>query len=182
VDDRTIEAARRGDRAARAELLRDLQDVWYRLSLSLLHQAELARDATQETALRFLRDLPNFRGHSQLRTWSLGIAINVAREMRRKSGRAAHDDEATRLSEARRGVSAPDAEAAANEERENLRRLLDDLPDRQREVIVLRFFEDLPVAETARAMDCAEGTVKATLFQAIRALRSKMTQLTRDES
>jgi RNA polymerase sigma factor (sigma-70 family) len=113
----------------------------------------------------------------------MGIAINVAREMRRKQVgvRSEADTEATRLSEMRRESRSPDAEAAASEENENLRRLLDDLPERQREVIVLRFFEDLPVADAARAMDCAEGTVKATLFQAIRALRSKMKHPERDE-
>src|SRR2546425_3780702 len=83
VDDATVLAARLGDRPAQARLLRWLQDPWYRLSLSLLGDVERAREATQETALRFLRQLPLFRGESQLRTWAFGIAINVAREMRR---------------------------------------------------------------------------------------------------
>jgi DNA-directed RNA polymerase specialized sigma24 family protein len=42
---------------------------------------------------------------------------------------------------------------------------------------VLRFFEDLSVEQTAAAMGCAEGTVKATVFQALRALREKMKSL-----
>src|SRR2546422_10479889 len=83
VDDATVLAARLGDRPAQARLLRWLQDPWYRLSLSLLGDVERAREATQETALRFLRQLPLFRGESQLRTWAFGIAINVARELRR---------------------------------------------------------------------------------------------------
>ena len=74
VDADTIAAARRGDRDARGRLLRGLQDPWYRMCLSLLADADVARDATQETAVRFLRQLPGFRGDSQLRTWSLGIA------------------------------------------------------------------------------------------------------------
>src|SRR4051794_41715148 len=70
-----------------ARLLRGLQDPWYRMCLGLLADADLARDAAQETAVRFLRQLPGFRGHSQLRTWSLGIALNVVREMKRRRGR-----------------------------------------------------------------------------------------------
>jgi hypothetical protein len=88
VDDITVAAARTGDRPAQERLLRWLQDPWYRLSLSLLGDVERAREATQETAARFLRQLSQFRGESQVRTWALGIAINVAREMRR-SPRAA---------------------------------------------------------------------------------------------
>src|SRR4051794_41948083 len=70
-----------------ARLLRGLQDPWYRMCLGLLADADLARDAAQETAVRFLRQLPGFRGDSQLRTWSLGIALNVVREMKRRRGR-----------------------------------------------------------------------------------------------
>jgi len=83
VDDFTIASARNGDRESLSRLLRELQDPWYRLCLSLLRDPEKARDATQETAVRFLRQLPGFRGESQIRTWSLGIAINVVREIRR---------------------------------------------------------------------------------------------------
>src|SRR5438874_1158561 len=82
-----IKAAREGERAAQAALLRGMQDQWYRMVLRLLGDAENAREATQETALRFLKRLPGFEGRSEIRTWSLGIAINVAREMRRQKKR-----------------------------------------------------------------------------------------------
>src|SRR3954466_4502567 len=82
-----IRAARQGDGAAQAALLRGLQDQWYRMVLRLLGDAENAREATQETALRFLKRLPGFEGRREIRTWSLGIAINVAREIRRQKKR-----------------------------------------------------------------------------------------------
>src|SRR3954469_7718659 len=93
VDAATVELAQRGSRAARETLLREMQDVWYRFCLGMLRDAELARDATQETALRFLKQLPGFRGESQLRTWSLSIAVNVVREMRRKRGATSAGDD-----------------------------------------------------------------------------------------
>jgi RNA polymerase sigma factor (sigma-70 family) len=51
------------------------------------------------------------------------------------------------------------------------------LSERQREAVVLRFFEELSVEETAAAMECAPGTVKATVHQALRAMRNKLKQL-----
>jgi RNA polymerase sigma factor (sigma-70 family) len=75
-----------------------------------------------------------------------------------------------------RSVGGPDAGADLNEQRERLRATLADLPDRQREAVVLRFFEDLSVEETAAAMKCAEGTVKATVHQALRSLRNRLRQ------
>ena len=63
------------------------------------------------------------------------------------------------------------------EARDALRLTLAELPDRQREALVLRFFEDLSVEETAKAMGCAAGTVKATVHQALRSLRKRLERL-----
>ena len=173
MDAITIERARRGDRDAQAALLRSVQDVWFRVCRSAIGDEESARDATQETALRFLRDLPRFAGASSLRTWSIGIAINVVREMRRSRARTdamrlVQDDEQSSK------VAEPHLELS--DESDRIRASLDELSDRQREAIVLRFFEEMSVEETAAAMGCATGTVKATVHQALRILRTKLTQ------
>jgi RNA polymerase sigma-70 factor, ECF subfamily len=172
VDDATIEAARRGDRRAQARLLTTLQDVWFRFCLSQLRNHEQAADATQETALRFLKQLANFRGESQLQTWSLGIALNVVRELRRKRPTEAIENNVELPAE--RGSLSSNIEDM--EEQNQMRAMLNTLPDRQREAITLRFFEDLSVEQTAVAMNCAVGTVKATVHQALRALRQKLSQ------
>jgi RNA polymerase sigma-70 factor, ECF subfamily len=161
----TVAAARRGDRVAQAALLRAFQDQWYRMVLRLLGDVEAAREATQETALRFLTELPGFEGRSEIRTWSLGSAINVAREMRR--GRRL--DEFTL--EMAPAVDGPDQELEQRELAQILNQRIDALPLRQREAVVLRFFEELNVEQTAAAMGCAAGTVKALVFQAMRNLR-----------
>ena len=168
----TIEAAVRGDRQARAQLLTTLQNVWYRFCLSQLGNADRAADATQETALRFLKQLSHFRGESQLQTWSLGIALNVVREMKRKRTPDSLADDPNLAAE----QSSADSKIETAEEQTQMRAVLQTLPDRQREAIVLRFFEELSVEQTAAAMDCAVGTVKATVHQALRALREKMKQ------
>jgi RNA polymerase sigma-70 factor, ECF subfamily len=172
VDADTIDAARRGDRRALSRLLSALQDVWYRFCLSLLHDPERAADATQETGLRFLKQIAHFRGDSQIQTWSLGIALNVVREIRRRRDLKSDTD----LDELAAEHSSADS-AELKDETDMLKQTLATLPDRQREALVLRFFEDLSVEQTATAMGCAEGTVKATVFQALRALREKMKSL-----
>jgi RNA polymerase sigma-70 factor, ECF subfamily len=167
VDEATIRSAARGDRTAQACLLHDLQDLWFRVSLSLLGDPDSARDATQESALRLLRDLPRFRGDSAFRTWAIGIAINVAREMRRKRVREDSGREAENSADARDGIE-------REEERVAVKEALAGLSERQREAVLLRFFEDLSVAETAAAMKCSPGTVKATVFQALRSMKKRL--------
>lgn len=71
-----VEAASGGDRLAQAELLRRLQDRWFRTCLSLLGDADLARDAVQKTAMRFLKRLGRFAARSALETWATNKAIN----------------------------------------------------------------------------------------------------------
>lgn len=173
VDTSTIDAARKGDRMAQAVVLSALQDPWYRMCLSLLRDAEAARDATQETALRVLRLLPQFRGESSITTWSMGIAINVVREMRRKRRPESGGD----LPEAAGDSLAPDDSASLTEQQRVIRSALSELSDRQREAVVCRYFEELSTEETAKIMGCAPGTVKATLHQALRALKTKVQQL-----
>ena len=175
MDEQTVQAARGGDRAALATLLRGLQDAWFRFSLSLLGDLEQAREAAQETGLRFLKTLSAFRGESQLQTWSLGIALNVVREMRRKH-RPLPESGRDFLAADRPDPESPLASADLAEQREKLHAALADLPDRQREAVVLRFFEAMTVEQTARMMNCAQGTVKATVHQALRSLRSKLTE------
>lgn len=62
-------------------------------------------------------------------------------------------------------------EATAVDDRDAIIRLLNQLPPRQRTVIVLRYWEDLTEAETAKAMGCRVGTVKATTSRALQRLR-----------
>lgn len=178
MDAATIDAARLGSRAARTKLLEGLQDSWYRLCLGMLRDPDAAREATQETAVRFLHQLPRFRGDSQIRTWSLGIAINVVREIRRRrTGAALPEDEAggsTSPAALGRDRPGPAETAESAEQQENLRAVLQVLPDRQREALLLRFFEDLSVEQTAQVMQCAPGTVKATVHQALATLRKKL--------
>ncbi len=177
MDQITIERARRGERDALAALLTGLQDIWFRFCVSQLRDADRARDAVQETALRFMRQIGSFRGESRIESWSLGIALNVIREQRRgdrkldlekiAAGVSRRDDRASDFDESR-----PDID-----ELSQLHAMLDKLPDRQRQAIVLRFFEDHSVEETAAAMQCAAGTVKATVHQALRALRTKLSAI-----
>jgi RNA polymerase sigma-70 factor (ECF subfamily) len=170
VDDITIQLARQADRDAQSRLLRAMQDHWFRFCLSQLRDPDNAADAVQETALRVLTSLSRFDGRSSFKTWSFGIALNVCRESRRRRIGVELDS----APEPSTSPSALDDQLSFLDDSTALRRVLAELPDRQREVVTCRFFEEMSVADTASAMNCAEGTVKATLFAALRALRTRL--------
>lgn len=182
VDDLTLQQARDGDRDAQSRLLRGLQDDWYRFCLSQLRDADQAADAAQETALRVLTSLARFDGRSTLKTWTFGIALNVCRETRRREmrrGMSTIDPENEPATDGRSAfLNGSDERSEDKLERLDeavaLRDVLAALPARQREAVTLRYFESMSVHDAARAMACAEGTVKATLFAALRNLKRRM--------
>ena len=184
MDERTIQQAKGGDRDAQSQLLRGLQDDWFRYCLSQLRDPDQAADAAQETGLRTLKSLARFDGRSTLKTWTFGIALNVCREIRRRelrrggiSGIDPNDEPGFDARGAFLGRE-DDAGAAGAVERLDdasaLRDVLASLPVRQREAVTLRYFEEMSVQDVARAMACAEGTVKATLFAALRNLKQRI--------
>lgn len=193
MDDPLLQEARTGSREAQSALLRAMQDDWYRFCLSQLgggrhagrpagEAAHLAEDATQETALRVLRSLKTFDGRSSFKTWSFGIALNVCREIRRRRAiqhrRTSSLDPATvDLGDAGDPFAAIDQAMTSAVQTAALRTALNELPDRQREVVTLRYLESLSVADTALAMNCAAGTVKASLFAALRTLRKRLSSV-----
>ena len=134
----------------------------YRLALRLVggHQVE-AEDALQEAWIRAAERLPDFHWRSALRTWLSGFVINCCREIRRKREPAAlRADLADQMTE----VESP-------ADRIDLERLLEALPDGQREVLVLFHLEGFTHDEIADRLDIAPGTSKSRLFQARRTLR-----------
>lgn len=164
----SIARAANGCTLAQAKLLREIEAPCYRYCLAMLADPDVARDATQETGLRFLQSLNRYRGDAALTTWALSIALNVCRETRRRqrhwlpipTGWVKHDPSPS-----------PQELACQNETSFRVMKSLELLPQRQREAVTLRYLQGLDTKQTAKAMRCAEGTVKATLAKALARLR-----------
>ena len=146
-------------------LVRRFQNRVFRLACVWLHDAQQADDATQEVFLRSFKGLRAFRFRSAPFTWLYRTTKNVCRELNRKRLHEPLDEEPGDPS------AAPERHAAEFETARQVRRLVSALPRRQREVVMLRVFEDLSVAETAAAMGCRDGTVKALLHKATKRLK-----------
>lgn len=154
-----------GDEAAFDAIVRRFQDRVYRLACVWLYDEQQALDVAQEVFVRGFTGLRSFRFRAAPFTWLYRTTRNVCREYNRvrRSDRLEHEP-----GDPGRGV---EGQAADVECARRVRALVAGLPPRQREVVMLRIFEDLSVRETARAMGCREGTVKALLHKAIRKLK-----------
>lgn len=147
-------------------------DKLFRGALSVTRDKDLAEEIVQETFLTAFRKFDSFSGRSSVFTWLYRIMLNnYYKHCRRKSllrrlGFVRADANLSRARSVPSGDSSPAAEVANSEERELLMRAVDRLPTRLRVVVAMRYFDDLPLNEIARILNCRLGTVKSRLFHA----------------
>jgi RNA polymerase sigma-70 factor (ECF subfamily) len=174
TDEQLVEAFRGGDQTGFRELVRRYQRTVYGLAYRAAGNHADADDLAQDIFLRVYRSLGRFRGDSAFRTWLFRIILNRLSSHRRGTARE----------RARRTGRDPGRVAAAGshlgtlireEERVRLAEEVHRLPERQRDTVILRFYQGLKYREIAEVLGCSEGTAKASLFQAVRALRGRMT-------
>jgi len=169
-----------GERHLFHDLIRPCERAIYFLSLSLLHNETEAEDAAQETAIKVYRNLSNFRGDSQFRTWVLSIARNEGLGRLRKQGTRREESLDAGL-DGETGDYTPailtswrEIPSEALERKELgvlLRQAIERLPEIYRNVVLLRDIEEMDVRETATALGVTEGAVKVRLHRARAALQ-----------
>jgi RNA polymerase sigma factor (sigma-70 family) len=130
---------------------------------------DLAEELTQEALARLCRRWATLPSDDDASRWLTRVALNLAKSsFRTRATRRRILDRygASLVSTSRADREDVDVRALA------VRRAVAALPDRQRRAIILRYFCDLPIAEVAVLMPCAEGTVKSLTSQAVARLRS----------
>lgn len=195
-DDVLIEEARRGSPAAFDLLMRRHERLVYRVAWGYTRERESALDVTQEVFFKAYRKLAAYRGEGVFRAWLIRIAcregLNWVRGHRRAAARITAAEAFPRAGGGRQAdlISPADMIASARPpapagwepeaslvRAEDIRELHDGigrLPARQRLAVILRYFEGLPVRETAAALGCTEGTAKSILFRSLQSLRGHL--------
>ena len=142
------------------------------LAFRLTRNREEALEVAQEALLRAFRSLGRFDIARSFRNWLFQIAANEARDRSRKRTRerAAFRDVADRASPA----DGPEAGQDQREIRAGIRRALDALTPREREVFALRDLEELDIRETSRVLGISSISVRVHLSSARRKLRETL--------
>ncbi len=163
-----VAASRNGDRAAFSRLVRMHQERVYWVVRRMVGDHDDALDLAQEVFIRAYEKLDRFRGDARFFTWLYRIAMNMTlNHLRRAKLRsflplADHGD----------AVEEHDPGPAEQLESEQLRELITDaietLPEKQRAVFVLRYFEELPYEEISTILHTSTGGLKANYHHAVR--------------
>lgn len=166
-----IHGLRSGDDQATQHFVDRFYEPLLGFIFRMLQDHQGAEDVCQEAFVRAMQRIDQLRDPKGLRSWLYQIATNLARDyIRRRPQHALLDD-----------VAVMDVATRDNGPDEQLRErlyvadLLSTLSEEQREVIVLRFYEDFSLAAIGEVLGIPMGTVKSRLHYALRALREQLT-------
>jgi len=178
TDEALVEAFQAGDSSAFDELVqrweRRIRGAIYRI----VGPTEDARDLCQETFLKAYRGLDTFKREARFSSWLYQIALNVCRDRhRRRKGKTQISlDGPEGASEAARPWDGPNPLQLV--EGRDLSRMVSAavaaLPDEQREVVILKEYQDLTFQEIAEALDVPVSTVKTRLYRGLGVLRQRL--------
>ena len=153
----------------------------FRFLLASTRDYDLAETLTQECFLKAHRNWSGFRGESTAITWLMRIAINLQKDhwrnrrlqfWRHTRANAVDADEASEWLPG--GESTPEQQLLAREQVKRVWRAVDGLSERQRTVFLLRFVEEMEIAEIGKMTGLSEGTVKAHLSRALGRVRTEV--------
>ena len=176
-----LSRARAGDAPAFCRLTEPLQARLLRQAIALAGDVSSAEDLVSETLVEAWKSLPRYEPSCRLSTWLYAILLHRhQKSLRRARSRPISlawlpFREARDLNERQASVPSPEvspADAMAqNEISTRLQQCIAMLPDKHRQIILLRFFEDASLPDMAAVLGCSVGTVKSRLFHALEKLR-----------
>lgn len=182
IDSRLIQLSQDGDQEAFAQLLERYANQIYRLCYRMLGNQHEAEDAVQETFLRVHMNLDRYDGNYKFSTWIFRICTNLCIDRLRKRKKTAYSlDSQMNDEEGTDGYAfleskelTPEAQLILSESQRTVRRLIDDLPEKYKSIIVLRYLQDLSVKEISEVTGMPESTVKTRMHRGRELLRRKL--------
>jgi len=164
----------RGDPRGPDVLLTRYQMDVYNVSLRMLRNPADAEDATQDVFLRAFSRLHQYRPGQPFGAWLHGIARNRCLDIIRGRRPIADLDEVGRASAVAADTEDVEAAAISQLTSERVRIALDRLTDRERTLLVLRYWEDLSTEAVARSLAMTEGAARVALLRARRSLAAAL--------
>jgi len=168
TDNELMEQVRDGKVEKLAILFERYQTMLYNFFLRLTGNRASSEDLVQEVFIRILKYRAGYQGESRFAVWMFQIARNAHVDLLRKQkGQLPLDEQF---------VETPDREPLpgerfeADQEAALVRRALDRLPVKKRELLVLFRFQNLKLREIAELLDCQVGTVKVQVHRALKDL------------
>ncbi len=175
----------RGDRSAFALLVRRHQAPLFNFALRQLRVRQAAEDVVQEAFVRVVQNAADFKHEARFTTWVYTITRNLCIDQLRKGALRKHPsldesrggsegDGPTLGEQTADGRASVEREATGTELRARIAEAVEELPDEQREVFLMRELANLPFKEIAEITGVPENTVKSRMRYALERLQAAL--------
>lgn len=163
-----IEKVRDGNRQAFTELMRRYQNRVYWVARRIVGSHDAADDIVQETFIKAFFGLGDFRGSSSFYTWLYRIAVNLSLNAVRKNQVVKYLRQSEIVNRLFPAPDSPDRLVEQQELESQLDKAVASLPEKQRAVFVMRYYEGMSYEEISQVLKTSIGGLKANYFHALK--------------
>ncbi|PWA10028.1 RNA polymerase sigma factor [Pueribacillus theae] len=174
TDEELLEQMANGNQAAFEALIHRYHSPLFSYLERKLHDPQKAEDFTQETFLKLIRQLKAKKQPNNLKPWLYQVATNLCRDYWKSAFFRSEKQELDRIPEPKDSKTSIIEIYEKQEERKEILASLSQLSETQKEIVLLRFYQDLKYKEIAAALDLPIGTVKSNLFHALKKLKTSL--------
>ena len=174
-DEALIEAIQKGDKNAAVCLYNRYIDRVHRICYRIVLDVSQVQDCVQEVWLKVFRNLDHFRCRESFAAWLNTVTANTAIDYYRKwikQGNRLNRDKVNIRVVVDERMTDQQLDKALIHQRVN--EALKEMSVNQRTALVLRYFEDMPMAEIAQTLGCTEGTARTHIRRSLLTLRAKL--------
>lgn len=166
-DEKIVKKAIKGNDKAFIILMNQCKEQIYRTAFAYVKEEEMALDIVQEVVCRAYKSIENLKEPKFFNTWIMRIAINISTDFYNKKIKVVcmEQDEL---------ISKMEVKHDDNDERLFLMESLDNLEEKYKKIIILKYFDDLTFKDIAEILSMPESTVKTNLYKGLSILRNDM--------
>lgn len=169
TEEQLIEGVKRGNKEDFSILLEQYQLYALKVAYRFLRDKAFAEDVVQESFIKVYRKIDLFEGRSSFKSWLTQVILNTCKNRVRKQGRETLGLETPKPSR----VQGPEESMIQLDIGEMLKAEINELPEKQKQALVLRVYEDLSFKEIAEIMNSPYDTAKANYRHALMKLRER---------
>jgi RNA polymerase sigma-70 factor (ECF subfamily) len=174
IEETVIEACKRGDHDAFAALFEAHRDRVYSIALRFSGDPAVAMDIAQETFLKLLSAIKDFRGEASFDSWVYRLVVNSCLDQKRRTRRWMPED----LLGALRASGESVLQRLLREEtQQSVQQVVATLAPEQRIVVILRYTEGLSYDDIGEILGCPAGTVASRLNRAHKVLERRLSHM-----
>jgi RNA polymerase sigma-70 factor (ECF subfamily) len=166
TEDQIILRCQAGDREAFRTLVEKYQNMLYGTAYLMTGNRMVAEDQVQETFLSVWKSIGTFHSGRPLKPWLVRILVNKVLSYQRANSKTMLSLDGDLVAD-----PAGDDPLKGIEQRDQLQSVLRNLPSEQRQVVLLRYFAELSLTETANALGRSQGTIKSQIHRALEQLK-----------